>query len=153
LAAGAIQSMLAFDVNPYFLSNCLLGIVAQRLIRTLSPDTRKMYDVSHSPETFVDVKQFLEAGQGNVIYGPDEQDPNSQDGYVGQTGLFEILTIDKRLKDLVAKESQASELHRAGQEKGMIDFNRAALLKVAQGITGIEEMSRVIPTVELADYE
>lgn len=153
LAAGAVQSMLAFGVNPYFLSNCLLGIVAQRLIRRLSPDTRKMYDVSHSPETFDDVRSYLEAGQGNVIFGPDEEDPNSQNGYISQTGLFEILTIDRQVKKLVAENAEVSEIHSAATQKGMIDFSRAALLKVAQGETGVEEMSRVIPTIELADYE
>jgi type II secretory ATPase GspE/PulE/Tfp pilus assembly ATPase PilB-like protein len=153
LAAGAIQSMLAFGVNPYFLANSLLGIIAQRLIRTLSPTSRKMYDVSHSPETFRDVKQYLEPGQGNVIYGPNEDDPDSMGGYVGQTGLFEVMTLDRKMKDMVANQSSAVELHAAALEKGMLDFSKAALLKVAQGLTGAEEMMRVIPAVELHDYE
>lgn len=153
LAAGAVQSMLAYGVNPFFLANCLLGIVAQRLIRELSPTTRKMYDVSHSPETFRDVESFLEPGQGNVIYGPDENDPDSLEGYVSQSGLFEILTIDRKIKDLVAQGRNASEIHNAAVAKGMLEFSRASLLKVAQGVTGVEEMSRAIPTVELADYD
>lgn len=153
LAAGAVQSMLAFGVNPYFLSNCLLGIVAQRLIRELSPDSRQMFDVSHSPETFKEISSFLEPGEGNVIYGPDENDANSQHGYVGQSGLFEILMIDRKIKELVAAGAGASEIHEAAKAKGMLDFSRAALLKVAKGQTGVEEMSRVIPTLELAEYE
>ncbi len=153
LAAGAIQSMLAFGVNPYFLSNCLLGIVAQRLIRQLSEETRQMFDVSHSPETFDEIRGYLEPGEGNVIYGPDESDPKSQKGYVRQIGLFEILTIDRQIKELVAAGANASEIHSTARAKGMLDFSRSALLKVAQGQTGVEEMSRVIPTVELADYE
>lgn len=153
LAAGAVQSMLAFGVNPYFLSNCLLGIVAQRLIRELSQETRQMFDVSHSPETFNEVRSFLEPGEGNVIYGPDENDPDSQNGYVGQSGLFELLKIDRSMKELVAAGAGASEIHEAAKAKGMLDFSRAALLKVAKGQTGVEEMSRVIPTLELAEYE
>ncbi|MCA9129187.1 MAG: type II/IV secretion system protein [Planctomycetales bacterium] len=153
LAAGAIQSMLAYGVNPFFFANSLLGIVAQRLIRKLSTQTRKMYDVSHSPETFRDVKAYLDPGQGNVIYGPDESDPNSQSGYSSQSGLFEIMTIDRHLRDLVSAGENASVIHKAAVEKGMIDFTKAALLKVAQGVTGVEEMSRVIPTVELSEYD
>ncbi len=153
LAAGAIQSMLAFGVNPYFLSNCLLGIVAQRLIRKLNPETRQMFDVSHSPETFDEIRGYLEAGQGNVIYGPDEADSSSQAGYIAQMGLFEILTVDRNIKELVASAAGVSDLHAAARGKGMLDFSRAALLKVAQGQTGVEEMSRVIPTLELAEYE
>ena len=112
-----------------------------------------MYDVSHSPETFRDVRNFLEPGQGNVIYGPDENDPNSQDGYVSQSGLFEILKIDKTMKERISSACSAAEIHKAALERGMLDFSRAALLKVAQGVTDVEEMSRIIPTVELSDYD
>ncbi len=152
LAASAIQSMLAYGVDPYFLSNSLVGVVAQQLVRKLSPKSRKMYDVSHSPSTFDDVKQYLEAGQGNVIYGPDENDPNSQGGYIGRTGLFEVLTINRKLKQMIVDNATASEIHRVALERGMLDFTRAALLKTAQGITGVEEIGRLIPAIELDDY-
>lgn len=152
LAAGAVQSMLAFGVNPYFLSNSLVGVVAQQLVRKLSPKSRKMYDVSHSPDTFQDVKQYLESGQGNVIYGPDENDPHSQGGYIGRTGLFEVLTVNRKLKQMIQDCAGASEIHRVAMERGMLDFTRAALLKTAQGITGVEEIGRLIPAIELDDY-
>lgn len=153
LAAGAIQSMLAFGVNPYFLANSLLGIVAQKMIRTLSPTSRKMYDVSHSPETFSEVREYLEEGQGNVIYGPDESDPDSQDGYVAQSGLFEVMMLDRKTKEMVSQEASTAELHAAAVKRGMLDFRKAALLKMAQGVTSAEEMMRVIPASELYDYE
>jgi type II secretory ATPase GspE/PulE/Tfp pilus assembly ATPase PilB-like protein len=152
LAAGAIQSMLAFGVNPYFLANSLVGVVAQHLVRRLSPKTRKMYDVSHSPDTFSDVKPYLQPGQGNVIYGPDVNDPDSQGGYIGQTGLFEVLTVNRKMKELIANSASSADIHRAALERGMLDFSRAALLKTAQGITGIEDIGRLIPAVELDDY-
>ncbi|MCA9132646.1 MAG: Flp pilus assembly complex ATPase component TadA, partial [Planctomycetales bacterium] len=153
LAAGAVQSMLAFGVNPYFLANSLVGVVAQRIIRKLSPNSRKMYDVSHSPETFAEVQEYLETGQGNVIYGPDENDPESEQGYIGQTGLFEVLTVNRKIQQLVSSGVGAAELHRAALDRGMLDFNRAALLKTAQGITGVEEIGRLMPAVELDDYD
>lgn len=152
LAAGAVASMLAFGVNPYFLANSLVGVVAQHLVRRLSPTSRKAYDVSHSPDTFSDVKDYLEEGQGNVIYGPDVTDPDSQGGYVGQTGLFEVLTVNRKLKELIANRASSAEIHRPALERGMLDFSRAALLKTAQGITGIEDIGRLIPAVELEDY-
>lgn len=152
MAAGAVQSMLAFGVNPYFLANSLVGVVAQQLVRRLSPTSRKAYDVSHSPETFSDVKQYLQPGEGNVIYGPDENDPDSRGGYVGQTGLFEVLTVNRKLKNLIADRASSAEIHRAALERGMLDFSRAAMLKTAQGITGIEDIGRLIPAIELDDY-
>jgi type II secretory ATPase GspE/PulE/Tfp pilus assembly ATPase PilB-like protein len=152
LAAGAVQSMLAFGVNPFFLASSLVGVVAQHLVRKLSPTSRKMYDVSHSPDTFSDVKQYLEPGQGNVIYGPDVDDPDSQGGYIGQTALFEVLTVNRKIKELIANNATSAEIHRAALERGMLDFTRSAMLKTAQGITGIEDIGRLIPAVELDDY-
>ncbi len=152
LAAGAVQSMLAFGVNPFFLANSLVGVVAQHLIRRLSPTSRKMYDVSHSPDTFSDVQQYLEAGQGNVIYGPDPSDPDSLGGYVGRTALFEVLTVNRKIKQLITNKASSGEIHQAALERGMLDFSRSALLKTAQGITGVEDIGRLIPAVELDDY-
>jgi type II secretory ATPase GspE/PulE/Tfp pilus assembly ATPase PilB-like protein len=149
LAAGAVQSMLAFGVNPFFLSNSLIGILAQRLVRILSPESRKMYDISHSPDTFKEVQQFLDAGEGHVIYGPDESDPKSQDGYVGQTGLFEVLMVNRKIRGLIASGADAAQISRAAVERGMIDFRRAALLQTAKGVTGIEEIGRVVPAADL----
>ncbi|MEZ6077595.1 MAG: hypothetical protein R3C56_18590 [Pirellulaceae bacterium] len=87
-----------------------------------------------------------------MIYGPDVTDPDSQGGYVGQTGLFEVLTVNRKLKELIANSASSAEIHRAALERGMLDFSRAALLKTAQGITGIEDIGRLIPAVELEDY-
>lgn len=148
LAAGAVQSMLAFGVNPYFLANSLLGIVAQRLIRELNPNTRKMFDISHAPDTFQEVSSYLEMGQGNVIYGPDETDPGSMEGYIGQSGLFELMPMNRTIKQLITQSADAGHIHSAALNAGMLDFRRAALLKLAQGVIGVDEMSRVIPAAE-----
>lgn len=148
LAAGAVQSMLAFGVNPYFLANSLLGIVAQRLIRELNPETRKMFDISHAPDTFQEVSGYLEMGQGNVIYGPDVTDPGSMEGYIGQSGLFELMPVNRSIKELITQGADAGHIHSAALSAGMLDFRRAALLKLAQGVIGVDEMSRVIPAAE-----
>ena len=148
LAAGAVQSMLAYGVSPYFLSNCLVGIVAQRLVRCLSQETRLPFDVSHSPEIFEDVQHVLTGEQGKFIYGPDVNDKDSQEGYIGQTGLFEVMSINGRVRSLIAESASAREIHQSAVESGMLDFQRAAMLKVACGLTSVEEASRVVPNIE-----
>ncbi|GIW97399.1 MAG: hypothetical protein KatS3mg111_0732 [Pirellulaceae bacterium] len=153
LAASAIQSMLAFNVNPYFFANCLVGIIAQRLVRQLNPETRIMYDVSHAPEMFDDVRDLLSPDQGKCIYGPDVEDPNSVGGYIGRTGLFEVMPVGRSIKALISSKADVGEIHRAATEKGMLDFRRAALLKLAQGVISVEEMSRVIPVAEWEEHD
>lgn len=149
VAAGAVQSMLALGVRPFFLANSLLGIVAQRLVRQLSPVSRIPYDMSHSPETFDEVREYLGPGQGKVIFGPNTEDPHSSGGYVSQTGLFEVMTMNRRLRELIADARPSAEIHHAAVQRGMLDFRLAALLHVARGITCVSEMSRVTPADEV----
>lgn len=150
VSSGAVQAMLAFGVHPFFLANALLGVVAQRLVRVLNPETRIEFDISHSPETFAQVRHLLEPGQGDVIYAADPNDPTSQQGYVGLTGLFEVMHVEKELREMIATERQSSIIRRRAVELGMIDFHQAALIKVAQGITSTEEIVTQVPVEDHA---
>ena len=145
IAAGAIQSMRALGANPYFLSSCLLGVVAQRLVRMLCQNCRVAYDISASPETFADIQTLLEPGLGSFIYGPSGCDACRQQGYFGRVGVFEIMTAGRTLRRLILEGRPAEELHKAAIAGGMIEFHRAAMLKVAQGITSTEEVLRELP--------
>ena len=146
VAAGAVQSMLALGSNPYFLASCLLGVVAQRLIRVLSPESRIAYDISASPETFAEIESLLGPDEGQTIYGPDPTDENSQGGYNTRTGLFEVMMMSQAIRKLVADGRPSQEIEKAAIESGMVAFRRSALLKVAQGITSTEEMLRSLPS-------
>ncbi len=146
VAAGAVQSMLALGSHPHFLASSLLGVVAQRLIRVLSTESRIEYDISASPETFKEIQNLLEPGQGKVIFGPDPTDENSQDGYNTRTGLFEIMVMNRELRRLIVDGRPSSEIEEAAIRNGMIEFHRSALLMVAQGITSTEEMMRAVPS-------
>ena len=146
VAAGAIQSMLALGVHPYFLASCILGVIAQRLIRTLRQESRIGYDISIAPDTFADVQSLLGPDEGKMIYGPDPTDKNSQGGYDARTGLFEVMTFNQKLRKLVADARPSSEIEQEAIKHGMVEFRRAAMLKVARGITSTEEMLRAIPS-------
>lgn len=146
IAAGAVQSMLALGAHPYFLASCLLGVVAQRLIRVLNPETRMGFDISMSPDTFKDVEDLLGPGEGKEIFGPDPTDENSQGGYLSRTGLFEVMTLNREIRRLIAEGRPSQEIEKEAIKNGMIEFRRAALLKVAQGVTSTEEMLRAVPS-------
>jgi type II secretory ATPase GspE/PulE/Tfp pilus assembly ATPase PilB-like protein len=145
IAASAVQSMLALGSRPYFLSSCLLGIVAQRLVRTLCPHCRMRYDISESPQTFAEIKDLLNEGEGDAIYGPGGCDQCFHTGYAGRTGLFEIMTLNQEIRKMLADSRPVEELERAAIRNGMIEFRRGALLKVAQGLTSTEEILRDVP--------
>lgn len=145
VAAGAVQSMRALGTNPYFLSSCLLGVIAQRLLRRLCTNCRTAYDISESPETFAEIESLLEPGLGKFIYGPGGCEQCRRQGYRGRVGVFEIMTMNRKLRQLLLNAVPAEELQTAAIGCGMIEFRRAAMLKVAQGVTSTEEVLQELP--------
>jgi type II secretory ATPase GspE/PulE/Tfp pilus assembly ATPase PilB-like protein len=149
VAASAVQSMAALGVNRYFLSNGLMAVIAQRLVRTLCSKCRVPFDISESKETFADIQPLLEPGLGGYIFGPGACDECRRQGYNGRTGLFEVMEFNRPLRELVASGCSAQELQRAAINHGMIEFRRAAMVRVAQGITTTEEVLRELPADQL----
>jgi type II secretory ATPase GspE/PulE/Tfp pilus assembly ATPase PilB-like protein len=149
IAAAAVDSMLALGVHPHFLGTSLLGIVTQRLLRTLCPKCRVSWDISEAPHTFDDVRNWLSPGQGQSIYSAPGCDQCYREGYTGQTGVFEVLPVAKEIRQLINQRASALRIRDKAVEQGMIDIRRAALLKVADGTTSIEELVRAVPAEHL----
>jgi type II secretory ATPase GspE/PulE/Tfp pilus assembly ATPase PilB-like protein len=145
VAASAIQSLLVLGAQPFFLANCLLGVISQRLIRTLCPHCRITYDISDSPHTFEELADLVDPRQPKVIYGPGRCDACQQVGYASRCGLFEVMTMNPELRRIIAANSSALEIERAAIAAGMVEFRRAALLAVARGLTSTEEILREVP--------
>jgi len=145
VAAGAVQSMRALGAKPYFLSSCLLGILAQRLVRVLCPECRVAYDTSEAPQMFEKIRPLLEPGLGSFIYGVGSCDTCRRQGYTGRTGIFELMTFSPPLRQMILNERPTEELEQEAVRHGMVEFHRAALLKVAQGVTTTEEILRELP--------
>lgn len=149
IAAGAVDSMLALEVHPHFLGSCLLGVLTQRLVRTLCEHCKASFDISESPHTFDDVKPWLQPGQGEQIYSAPGCQHCNGEGYTGRTGVFEVLKASKEIRRLIAERRTVREIREKAVEQGMLDMRRSALLKVADGVTSTEEVVRVIPTEHL----
>jgi len=145
VAAGAIHSLRALGANPNFVSTCLLGIIAQRLVRVLCQKCRVPHDIRESPDTFADVRSLLEPGLGDVIYRPGGCEACRRQGYHGRTGVFELITFNRALRQMVLQERSAEDIQQEAINHGMVEFRRAALLKVAQGVTSTEEVLHELP--------
>ncbi len=140
IAAGAVESLLALGVAPTFLAASLLGVVSQRLVRTLCPECKTAFDISETPHSFVEVKRYLEPGQAERLFGPKGCPACRMLGYAGRSGVFEALTVSPAMRQMILAKAGAPTMHRKAVEEGMIPFRLAALLKVAQGQTSIEEV-------------
>ncbi len=145
VSAAAAQSMLALGAPSYFLSSCLLGIIAQRLVRTLCPNCRMEFDIGDATETYREIQHLLQPGEGHSIYGPGSCEQCRYSGYAARTGLFEVMTLNREVRRLIADHSTAEQIAEAAMRNGMIPFRHAALLKVAKGLTSTEEILRAVP--------
>jgi type II secretory ATPase GspE/PulE/Tfp pilus assembly ATPase PilB-like protein len=153
VAAGAIQSMLRLGVHSHFLSSSLLGVIAQRLMRTLCPKCKVAFDMSQAPHTFEEVRPWLESGQGENLYGPKGCRDCYMTGYAGRTGVFEVLSVTGGIRKLIDDKASTHVIRKKALEEGLIEFRHSAMLKVAQGETSIEEVIRVVPSEYLTGEE
>jgi type II secretory ATPase GspE/PulE/Tfp pilus assembly ATPase PilB-like protein len=151
IAAGAIQSMRGLGVHAHFLATSLRGVLSQRLVRTLCDQCKQSFDLSSAPHTFDDVRPWLAPDQGKVLYAPKGCPACQMMGYSNRTGIFEIMRINNRLRDLISDGRPTKQIREAAVADKMLEFRQSALLKVAQGITSTEEVFRVIPTEHLLE--
>ncbi|MEX2216125.1 MAG: GspE/PulE family protein [Phycisphaeraceae bacterium] len=145
VAAGAIQSLLALGVHRHFLASCLLGVVAQRLVRVLCKECRVPVDISESPGTFEFVRAHLKSDEGSTIYGPGKCNTCFKSGYTSRQGVFEILSVNREIRTCIAHDGTSQDIEDAARKSGMIDFRTAAMINVARGITSMEEVLRAVP--------
>ena len=144
-AAAAVDSMLALDVHPHFLATSLLAVVAQRLVRVLCPDCKRPVDIPGISSVLDRVKDHLGTGWDGHIYEAVGCSQCRNEGYVGRTCVFEILHATKDIRRMVFEQRSISEIHQHAVDNGMLDLRSAALLKVAEGTTSIEEVVRITP--------
>ncbi len=147
-AAGAVQSMRALGANNHFLATSLLGVVSQRLVRTLCASCRESIDLSDAT-TFEEIRPMLADTEGRSLSSPRGCAECAQSGYAGRTGVFEVMNITREIRNLIGDNGSTRELRAAALGQKMPDFRQAALLKVARGITSTEEIFRVIPAEHL----
>jgi type II secretory ATPase GspE/PulE/Tfp pilus assembly ATPase PilB-like protein len=143
VAAAAVQAMLSLGVHPYFLANSLLGILAQRLVRVLCVNCRERQRLE-APRVFEEIRPWINETEES-IYAPRGCDACRGLGYQTQTAVFEVMTLDDDLRQLITDGRPRAEIERRAIASGMTEFRRASLLRVAQGMTSIEEILRVMP--------
>ena len=146
--AATVQAMRAYGVSNHFLANSLRGVVAQRLIRTLDPATRTKIDLGGT-HAFEEIKDLLKEGEGETVYAPGPAESNQMSGYSGRTGIFEVMTVSRAIRQMINDNEPAAKIREQSIRDGMLEFRKAALMKVARGETSTEEVFRVIPSEEL----
>jgi len=137
-AAGAITRMEDMGVEPFLLSSSLLGVLAQRLVRTLCPHCRE----SHLPND--EEQKLLDLPEGNTkpIYRAVGCIECNMKGYKGRTGIHELLYVDDTVRELI-HNGQGEQAIEKFIRKSTRSIRRDGFNKVMLGLTTLEEVLRV----------
>ena len=140
-AAGAVARMLDLGVESYLLASSLLGVMAQRLVRQICPACKSPYQPSEH-----DIRLWgmnpQEARDGTFFKGTGCE--NCLDtGYRERKGIFELLTVNDEIRELIIQRATASGLKSAAAGNGMTTLRIDAVAKATQGLTTMDEVARV----------
>ncbi|MGE0802421.1 MAG: GspE/PulE family protein [Lautropia sp.] len=146
-APSAITRMLDLGVPAYLLSSTLIGVMAQRLVRTLCRHC-KAPDGEITEEAWNDLIRPYTAPRPASVYRAVGCLECRMTGYRGRTGLYEILMLDEKLRRLVTDRPDLPALRRAGMKSRMRPLRLAGAMRIATGVTTLEEVIRNAPPIE-----
>ncbi|CAN7555935.1 GspE/PulE family protein [Polaromonas sp. LjRoot131] len=143
-APSAVSRMMELGVPSYLINATMLGVLAQRLVRTLCPSCREP-DESAARETLAELVKPWQISGGYRPYKPVGCVDCRMTGFRGRMGLYELLTVTEGFKEKVSKEPNIDALRRQAVSEGMRPLRLAGALKVAEGLTTIEEILASTP--------
>lgn len=139
-APGAITRLIDMGVEPFLITSTLEDILAQRLIRTICPRCKTPY----KPSEFVlnELGLTLDDVEGKELYYGKGCHECNDTGYLGRTGIFELMMISDAIRELVMKRSPTVMLRTKAREQGMRTLREEGILKIFDGVTSVEEVAR-----------
>jgi general secretion pathway protein E len=136
-AVGAVTRLRDMGIEPFLLSSSLIGVLAQRLVRVLDPDTKVPY-----PAREYECRTLgVDPAHPPMLYRPSEEVAGNN-GYRGRTGIYELVTIDDELRTMIHDGAGEHELERHARTRSP-SIREDGLRKVRAGVTTLEEVLRV----------
>jgi len=141
-APSAVMRLLELGVPYYLLEATLIGIMAQRLVRTLCEDC-KASGGEISDEIWHSIGGAWNLPKPEQVYRPVGCPECRQTGYRGRTGIYELLTVTEGFSQLVQEETDIAALRRQSVSDGMKPLRIAGAMKIRDGVTTVEEVLKV----------
>jgi len=143
-APSSITRLLDLDVPFYLINSTVIGIMAQRLVRTLCPHCKEAADIDQATwDALVSPWKIAKPNQIQKAVGCLEC---RMTGYRGRSGIYEMLTISPAIKKLIAQNADLAAIRATAHREGMVPLMINGAEKVAAGITTIEELLKVAPS-------
>ena len=147
-ASSAPTRLIDMGIQPFLISSSLVGVLAQRLVRTLCNNCKIATELSSYEKQMLDID---EVPTNATIFKPDGCDKCSQTGYASMTVVAELLLITDKIRSLILEKADASKIRKAAVAEGMTTLSMDSLEKIFLGITSVEEVLRAI--ISEADEE
>ncbi len=146
-APSAVTRLMELGVPPYLINATLLGVLAQRLVRTLCKQCRQP-DTQARPEALAEVVKPWKLNGSYQPYRPVGCVDCRMTGFRGRMGLYELLTVSEALKERIHQTPSIDQLRRQAVQDGMRPLRLAGALRVAEGLTTLDEVIASTPPLE-----
>jgi general secretion pathway protein E len=146
-APTAMTRLLELGVAPYLLVATINGVMAQRLVRILCPACKEKIEL-HRVEDVAAWDGLVSPWKTNrpsSIYKPVGCLECRMTGFLGRVGIYEVLTCSPTIKELLAEGGNEAKIRKLALKEGMRPLRLSGALKVAAGLTTIEEVAKVAP--------
>ncbi|NAW87379.1 type II secretion system ATPase GspE [Photobacterium halotolerans] len=137
-AIGAVTRLRDMGIEPFLVSSSLLGVLAQRLVRTLCPHCRDPYQADSEQKKLFDVPEY----ESLTLYHAVGCEHCNNKGYRGRTGIHELLLVDEQVQELIHADAGEQAVEKVIRQHTP-SIRDDGLAKVRQGITTLEEVMRV----------
>jgi type IV pilus assembly protein PilB len=138
-AATSVTRLVNIGIEPYLIAASLNAALAQRLVRRICSKCKEPYKVPEQMRKYVE-RAGVDPNQ--LVHGAG-CDACRKSGYVGRAGIFELLVIDDKFRDMIHEDCSVSNMRRAFHVSGRDSLFDDGMKKVRQGVTTIEEVLRV----------
>ena len=139
-APSTISRLMNMGIEPFLVATSVNLIGAQRLVRRICQNCKEILDVPE--QALIDAGFTPDEVKTVKIYHGKGCNMCNKGGYKGRTGLYEVMEINDELRELILVGASALELKKKALEQGMITLRRSGLIKVAAGLTTLEEVLR-----------
>ncbi len=144
-ALGAIPRLLDLGIRPDIMAGNIIGVIAQRLVRKLCNQCKEAYDPS---DLELRVLGITASDPPPLIYRAKGCIHCDNQGYRGRIAVMELLRFDREIDALIARSATLSEIDATATAKGFATLADAAGMRVIEGVTSIDEVSRVVDLTE-----
>lgn len=143
-AVSTVVRMIDLGIEPFLLSSALIGVVAQRMVRRVCPYCSQLTEID--PEERVAYEKEMKETRTEFLVGAG-CNFCAGTGYLGRTGIFEVLAVSENIRRLVVRNASTDELRSQAYKEGMFSLWHDGMLKVKLGITTPYEVMRNVYSI------